>query len=541
MKKVKKFAALFLALTLLICAYTGTAVFAVDSPSDFTIDENGVLTEYSGAGGDVIIPDTVKEIGNYAFMDCQSITSVTIPEGVTKIQSSAFSDCTNLISGALPATLTAIESGAFYNCPKLSAITVPDSSAYFCTDSAVLFSKDKTVLVLYPAALPPSTYTVPTGVTKIADTAFSNAANLTDVTLQDGVTTIGRSAFALCQNLANVSIPASVTEIGGLAFEETPWLNNNTNPFVTVNNILVRYHGADSAAAVPADVTNIAEGAFFQCNVTSISIPNTVTKIGSGAFAMCLELTSVSLPSSLTKIDDGLFAMCSKLNTVTIPAKVTAIGELAFAGCAALININIPAHVSLIGGQAFISCIGLTDVILPNGVTDIGDMAFAACTNLKSISIPGSVTKIGDSVFALDSNVAVYGIAGSAAQTYASNSGFKFSPLISYKGTGYRGTVTLDTQSYDMAPKNIYDIGVKFAGNGNTKTFKVVSSRDGIASVSKLPNGNYRITGLKPGTTYIVCTIYNGTKEITHASIKVTVTAGIKQHGVATRSTSYFN
>ena len=540
MKTARKFAALFLALTLLICTFTGTAVFAADSPSSFTIDTNGVLTGYTGAGGDVTIPDTVKIIGANAFDGCKTITSVTIPEGVTTIEKSAFVNCSNLASASFPSTLSSVEDAAFENCPKFADITVPELSPYFCMDSGVLFSKDKAVLVLYPAALSQTSYTVPTGVNEIASTSFTYASHLTDVTIPDGVTKIGSSAFENCQNLANISIPASVTEIGGLAFEGTPWQDNNTNPFVTINHILVRYHGADGVVTVPNDVTYVAEGAFYQCSVTSVSIPNTVTKIGYGAFLQCTQLTKVVLPAGLTKIDTILFLACNKLNTVTIPNTVTEIGAAAFMGCTALTNISIPGHVALIGANAFWGC-GLTDVILPNSVTEIGSMAFSMCPNLKFVSVPSSVTKIADDAFLMNSGITIFGFAGSAAQSNASKNNLKFASLITYKGTGFRGTVTLDTQSYDMAPKNIYDIGVKFAGNGNTKTFKVVSSRDGIATVKKLPNGNYRITGVTPGTAYIICTIYNGTKEITHASIKVTVTAGIKQHGVATRSTSYFN
>ena len=102
----------------------------------------------------------------------------------------------------------------------------------------------------------------------------------------------------------------------------------------------------------------------------------------------------------------------------------------------------------------------------------------------------------------------------------------------------------MDTKTYTMAPGNIYDIGVTLLGNAASKTRRMTSSRDGIASVRQLPNGNYRVTALRPGTTYITFTIYNpkdGKTEITHASIKLEVAKGVKQHGVACRQTTYFN
>jgi hypothetical protein len=91
-----------------------TTVWAADS--DFTIDENGVLTEYSGAGGDVIIPDSVTSVGGGAFRNCISLTSVTISDSVTNIGSYAFYSCTNLTSVAIPDSVNSIGESAFSDC-----------------------------------------------------------------------------------------------------------------------------------------------------------------------------------------------------------------------------------------------------------------------------------------------------------------------------------------------------------------------------------------------------------------------------------------
>lgn len=103
-----------------------------------------------------------------------------------------------------------------------------------------------------------------------------------------------------------------------------------------------------------------------------------------------------------------------------------------------------------------------------------------------------------------------------------------------------QGSITLDTRSYQMAPNNIYDIGVKIV-NGDSISTTVSSSQVGVASVRKLPNGNYRITGISIGTTYIICNAYDEDGNLlTHASIKVTVARGVKQGGAACRATSIF-
>lgn len=102
------------------------------------------------------------------------------------------------------------------------------------------------------------------------------------------------------------------------------------------------------------------------------------------------------------------------------------------------------------------------------------------------------------------------------------------------------GSITLDTRSYTMSPKNIYDIGVKLV-NAQNVTVKVYSSIGSVASVIKLKNGNYRVTGLKQGTTFILFEIYdkNG-KLLNHASTKVTIANGAKPHGEAVRAKSVF-
>lgn len=102
------------------------------------------------------------------------------------------------------------------------------------------------------------------------------------------------------------------------------------------------------------------------------------------------------------------------------------------------------------------------------------------------------------------------------------------------------GSITLDTRSYNMAPSNIYDIGVKLV-NATGKVIRVYSSQPGVATVKKLSNGNYRITGVSAGTSYIIFDVLSGGgTQLTHASVKITVKRGIRQGGEAVRATSLF-
>ena len=89
---------------------------ATDNSADFEIDENGVLVEYHGNAANVVIPDGVREIGDYAFSDCRSLTNITIPDSVTEIGRSAFGGCSILTSITIPENVE-LGSDVFRNTP----------------------------------------------------------------------------------------------------------------------------------------------------------------------------------------------------------------------------------------------------------------------------------------------------------------------------------------------------------------------------------------------------------------------------------------
>lgn len=165
----------------------------------------------------ITIPSGLTSIGEMAFFNCSALTSVTIPNGVISIGNFAFGSCTGLKSITIPSSVTSIENNIFQDCTGLTNITVDSSNPSFCSESGVLFNKDKTTLIYWPRGKTGS-YTIPDGVTTIGDYAFYYCSGLTSVTIPSSVTSIGESAFQHCTGLTSITIPNSVTSIVNLAF-----------------------------------------------------------------------------------------------------------------------------------------------------------------------------------------------------------------------------------------------------------------------------------------------------------------------------------
>ena len=322
----------------------------------------------------LVIPDSVTNIGDYAFSGCSSLSSVVIPDRVTSIGDCAFENCSSLTDIVIPDGVTNIGKCAFEGCRSLTDIVIPD------------------------------------GVTSIGDCAFANCFSLTGIVIPDSVTGIGKFAFSGCSSLSSVVIPDSVSCIGSGAFKNCSSL---------------------SSLVIPDCVTSIGNYAFAYCkSLTDIVIPNSVTSIGDNAFRHCSSLSSVVIPESVVNLngnpfcrwDGGLKCLSpyfiydnkvlfdkdkSKIiafrdkNTTSyvIPDSVTRIGESAFRHCSSLSSLVIPDSVTSIGESAFSGCCSLKSLVIPDSVTSIECYAFRGCESLSSLVIPDSVSCIGFGAF----------------------------------------------------------------------------------------------------------------------------------------------
>ena len=408
--------------------------------------ENTVAVTYyksnNYVSGDVVIPSTVTRngttysvtsIGDYAFRNCSSLTSVTIPTGVTSIGDRAFAYCSGLTSVTIPTGVTSIEDYAFYYCSGLTSVTIPNSvtsigdyvfsncsglasinvasgNTHYSSIDGVLYNYVQDTLILCPEAK--TSVTIPNGVTSIGGSAFSDCSGLTSVTIPNSVTSIGDRAFAYCRGLTSVSIPTGVTSIGDRAFAYCSGLTSVTIP--TGVTFIGEYAFSGCSGLTSINVTsgnthyssidgvlyNYVQDTLILCPEvkTSVSIPNSVTSIGGSAFSGCSSLTSVTIPNSVTSIGGSAFFVCSSLTSVTIPNSVTSIGYEAFEGCRGLTTLNFNA----INCQDFSSNpfgTALTTVNIGDSVQRIPANFVSGCDVLTSITIPNSVTSIGNSAF----------------------------------------------------------------------------------------------------------------------------------------------
>ena len=277
----------------------------------------GVLKKYRGTGKEVILPGTVTEIGEFAFVDkrglekmvfdleeydAPALETLVIPDGVRKIGTYALAYCTNLVAVSIPDSVAVIEERAFEGCETLKKVTLPKT------------------------------------LTEISEYTFFLCDGLESVIMPEGLEQIGPGAFDSCMKLKRAVIPENVTRIGKEAFSNCR-------------------------------------------NLTSISIPKGVEQLDTATFKDCVKLSSVKLQKGLKRIGDEGFKTCRNLKKIILPESLEEIGDSAFSGCYALENVVLPKGLKRIGAAAFKDCQNLREVNIPDSLIELREDAGLKCLN----------------------------------------------------------------------------------------------------------------------------------------------------------------
>ena len=345
----------------------GNYAGSLDIPASVTYD--GV--EYS-----------VSSIGDFAFLACSNLTSISIPGSVTSIGFSAFSGCKNL------------DSISYSDVASWCSVDFTSNTSNPLCNGGKFYVNGELIEDLV----------IPNGVTSIA------------VTLSNSVTSIGEESFGGCSNLKSITIPNSMENIDDSAFNDCTNLHDvyisdiaswcsidfasyTSNPLYYGGNLYVNGELIEDLV-IPNSVTSIGKHAFNCCfSLTSVTIPGSVTSLDELVFYNCRNMVSATIGDGVTSIEYGTFSYCRSLSSVTIPNSVVSIGAYAFLGCSSLGSIVIPNSVDSIKYGAFSGCSSLVSVTIPNSVTFVDDFAFTDCSALTTVTIGSSVKEIGTIAF----------------------------------------------------------------------------------------------------------------------------------------------
>lgn len=301
--------------------------------------------------------ERIKNIGEYAFAECKSLSSIDKWDNVETISKCAFMNC-GIGTISLPVNLKTIDEMAFEECKTMklknntvlkNVTTIGKSAFKNCGISGSLELNN---------------------IQSINESVFSGCLKLTSVSINDNVEIIDTDAFYNCTNLSSIKI-------------------NKSSNLKSINN-----------------------RAFWNCtNLTELYIPDSVEYLGSRTFEDCLNYKGtnnvLTLPDNLTAIGSYCFKN-SGIATLNIleNCELTSISTEAFSNCRALTTIDISKSTKLksIATNAFYNSSKLNKLSLSDTITSIGDNAFNNCKELSEILIPTSISKLGHYCFATNAS-----------------------------------------------------------------------------------------------------------------------------------------
>ena len=405
-------------------AYTDGTLTITGTGDMYNYDYTNNLAPWNNVSNNIkniVLPEGLTSIGEWAFYLCASVTSISIPEGVTNIGVRAFCNCSNLTSITIPNSVTSIGNRAFYSCYNLASAIL---STNLSKIDKYLFGQCRALAAI----------TIPNNVTVIENGAFSGCSSLDSVsieaitppTLGDGGNSFSSSptCYIPCGTLAAYQSSSWAEQVGSFVEQcDEPvednkcgdnlyWAYADGTLTITGTGAMYDYwfdapwweklSSYIKTIALPQGLTSIGEYAFWDLqNLTSVVIPEGVTSIGKGSFSVCPALKSIVIPNSVINIGDNAFSSCESLQSINIPNGLTTISRGVFKNCPSLTSVTIPNSVTTIKNSAFYNCSLLATITIPSNMSTIENGAFYGCSSLDSVYVEATIPPVlsGSSTF----------------------------------------------------------------------------------------------------------------------------------------------
>lgn len=306
------------------------------------------------------------------------------------------------------------------NCPSLERFVGTSTSK----DGRCLISDSGELKAFAPYGI--ASYSVPEGITSIANRVFYEMQDLISISLPTSLKSIGDEAFRFCSSLRSVSMPVALKSVGNYAFAATGLESVEVPDGCVIGKGVFEDCGQLAKASISGSLTSIPESTFNACkSLKEVVLPDGYSSIKNGAFSGCRLLESFVLPSSVTYIGDFAFNWTG-IKSINIPKSVAYLGEAAFwgtpleelqfedgcsitrleestFGATKISSVTIPSSVSCIRGGAFKDCCNLTSVSFQaNSILrefSDGEGAFKGCTALNKVELPSTTEILGAYTF----------------------------------------------------------------------------------------------------------------------------------------------
>lgn len=407
-------------------------------------DRTTVIGDYAAHNINVkkiFFPNSIKELGNFSFLECSNIEEIILPPNVTKIGERCFKGCKNLKSINLPDSIQYIGPSAFSDCERLEEIILPKNIKKINFRTFAGCKRLKKIIIpegveeidwaAFAGCDSLEEIILPNSLKKIDKQLFLNCKNLKRITLPDNITALPDEFFKGCEKL-DIELPTRITHLRNSVFENCFRFSHfPSNVIYFGSNCFKNCRGIekinlnDKTPYLPDGIfdgcchlsevsysklepLHIGKKCFRNCSSLK-TIPSFVSNYETQAFENCTDLKEVDIISS--NIPFACFRGCKNIKKINNTDKILTIQNFAFSGCSSLEEMLL-GNISKVPSECFSNCKSLKKVLLGLGVERIGSRSFYNCNNLETINLPDNISYIGKEAFKYCHSIPVIKIPG---------------------------------------------------------------------------------------------------------------------------------